>query len=97
RIAIRLIGRLQLSQDKAGRWTAANRGAHRSERATLRTTNVVESARLARTARRAACDSNRPRPFVCRANLLAGGAKSDAGIAPGRTRPARSAGLRTNF
>ena len=35
---------LQLSQNKTGRWPAANRGADRSERATLRTVDTVESA-----------------------------------------------------
>ena len=39
----------------------------------------------------------RPRATVCGADLLASGAQSDAGIAPGRSRSAGSSGVRTNI
>ena len=97
RRTIRYVGGLQLSQNEAGRRTAANRGAHRSERAAFRTIDAVESARLARAARGTAGDSDRARAVVCGADLPAGGAESDAGVASGRARAARSAGVRTNL
>src|SRR5579863_9459195 len=49
---LRHVGRLQLSQNKAGRRTFADRSANRSKRAALRTTNAMESARFARAPRR---------------------------------------------
>ena len=82
---------------KAGRRAAADRGANRSECAAFRTVDVVESARITRAARGSACDPDRAGATVCGADLLAGGAQSDARIAPGRTRAARSAGVRTNL
>ena len=72
RRAIWHVGGLQLSQDKAGRRPAADRGAHRSERAALRTIDAVESARLARAPRSSAGDSDAaarcftPSRFICR-------------------------------
>ncbi len=96
RRTLRHIGGLRLSQNQAGRWTAADRGANRSERAALRTVDVVESARLARAPRNPAGDSNREGTVVCRADLPAGRAEPDAGVAPGCARPARSARLRTD-
>ena len=97
RRTLRHVGGLQLSQDEAGRRTAANRGAHRSERAAFRTTDAVESAGLARAARGSAGDSDRARAVVCGADLPAGRAQSDAGTASGRTRAARQAGVRTKL
>ena len=44
--------RLQLSEDEAGRRTAANRGAHRSERAALGSVLALEPAGLERPPRR---------------------------------------------
>ncbi len=55
------------------------------------TIDVVESARLARAARGPAGDSIRARAVVCGADLPAGRAESDAGVAAGRARAARSA------
>ena len=72
--ALRHVGRLQLSQDKASRRPAADRSAHRSKRAALRTTDAVESARFARASRRSARDSDCGRRccmrsrFTCRPN-----------------------------
>ena len=94
---LRYLGGLQLPQEQAGGWTAADRGAHRSERAALRTIDAVEPAGLARAARHLAGDSYRARAFVCRADLPAGGAKPDAGAAPGGACAARPAGLRIHL
>ncbi len=69
---IRHVSSLQLSQNKARRRTAADRGANRSERAAFRAIDAVESARLARAARRSACDSVWARAVVCGADLPAG-------------------------
>ncbi|SPF45307.1 hypothetical protein SBA1_580004 [Candidatus Sulfotelmatobacter kueseliae] len=57
----------------------------------------MESARLARAARDPAGDSVRACAAVCGADLPAGRAESDAGVAPGRARAARQTGLRTNL
>ena len=78
------VDRLRLPQDQAGRRPAADRGAHRSERATVRTIDPVESARLARPPRSSARHSDRPRAVVRRTHLPAGRAQPDAGVAPGR-------------
>ncbi len=66
-------------QDSTGRWTAADRGAHRSERAAFRTTYVVESAGLACAAREPAGDPVRKGASVCRADLSAGQSQPHAG------------------
>jgi uncharacterized membrane protein (UPF0182 family) len=84
-------------KNEAGRRTAASRGANRSERAAFRTVDAVESARIARTAGGPAGDSVWARAVVCRADLPAGRAESDARVASGRARAARSACVRTNF
>ena len=81
-------------EDQARRRTAADRGAHRSERAAVRTVVAVESAGLARAARRPARDSDRARAAVRGADLPAGRAQPDAGAAPGRARAAGSARVR---
>src|SRR5262245_22200292 len=94
---MRYVGPFPLPLGEAGRRTAANRGAYRSEFAAFRTIDVVESARLARAAGRAACDSDRARAAVCGADLLASGTESDAGIASGGTRAPRPFGIRTNL
>src|SRR5579863_9427274 len=65
---LRHVGRLQLSQNKAGRRTFADRSANRSKRAALRTTNAMESARFARAPRRSARNSDREGAVVCGAD-----------------------------
>ena len=97
RRALRHVGRLRLSEDEAGRRAAADRGAHRSERAALRTAVAVESAGLARAPRHPAGDSLRARAAVRGADLSAGRAQPDAGAASRRARAAGSAGLRTDL
>ena len=96
RRTLRHIGGLQLSENEAGRRSAADRGANRSERAAFRTVDAVESARLARAPRQPAGDSDRARAVVCGADLPAGGAEPDAGVASRRARAAGSARLRTD-
>ncbi len=96
RRALRHVGGLRLPEDQAGGRAAADRGAHRSERAALRAADAVESARLARAARNLAGDSLRPRAAVCGADLPAGGAEPDAGAAAGGARAAGPAGVRAD-
>ncbi len=93
---VRYIGGLRLSQNQAGRWTAADRGANRSERADFGAIDAVESARLPRATRSTAGDSLRPRAVICGAHLPAGRAQSDAGVASGRARAARPARVRAD-
>ena len=54
------VDRLRLPEDAAGRRAAADRGADRSERAALGPAVAVEPAGIARAARAAAGDSDRP-------------------------------------
>src|SRR5438094_1190408 len=83
--------------NQACRRTPANRGADRSECAAFRTIDAVESARLARAARGLAGDSVRACAVVRGTDLPAGRAESDARVAYGRARPARSACVRTKL
>ncbi len=88
---IRHIGSLRLPENEARRRPSANRSTNRSERAAIGTIDVVESARFPCAARHSAGDSVRPRAVVCGANLPAGRAQSDAGVASGGARAARPA------
>src|SRR6266567_3781007 len=97
RRTLRHVGGVQLSEDEAGRRTAANRGAHRSKRTAFWAIDAMEPAGLACAARRPACDSDWESAVVCRTDLPAGGAQSDAGVASGCARAARSAGIWTNL
>ena len=87
-------GRLQLPEEQARRRTAAGRGAHRSELAAVGPVLAVESAGLARRARRPARHSDRHGPALRGADLPAGRTQSDARAASRRARPAGSARLR---
>ena len=82
--------RLRLPEDAAGRRPAADRSAHRSECAAVRAAVAVEPAGLARAARHADRDSDRPRAALRRADLPAGRAQPDARAAPRRARAAGS-------
>ena len=84
-------------ENAAGRRTAADRGAHRSERAAVRTAVAVESAGIARPPRQPDRHSDRPGSAVCRADLSPGRAQPDAGAADRRARAAGPARLRTEF
>ena len=95
RSELRQGARLRLPQDAAGGRSAADRGAHRSERAAVGTAVAVESAGLARPARHADRHSGRQGAAVRRADLPAGGAQPDAGTADRRARAAGSARVRT--
>ena len=72
-------GRLQLPEDKARRWSAADRSADRSERAALRPVVAVESAGIERQARQPAGHSDWPRAPLRGADLSAGRTQPDAG------------------
>ena len=78
---------------KTRRRPSANRGANRSERAVVGTIDAVESAGFPRAARHSAGDSVRARVVVCRTDLPAGRAQSDAGVASGGARAAGPARL----
>ena len=86
--------RLRLPEDAARGRPAADRSAHRSERAAVGAAVAVEPAGIARPARHADRDPDRPRAAVRRADLSAGRAQPDARAAPRRARAAGSAGLR---
>ena len=79
--------RLQLSEDQARRRAAADRGAHRSERAAVGTALAVESAGFERAPRRSDRHPGRAGAALRRADLPAGRTQPDAGTA------ARRAGL----
>ena len=79
---------------QARRRTAANRGAHRSERAAVGTVLAVEPARFERPPRQPDRHPDRTGAALRRADLPAGRAQPDAGAAPGRAGPAGSRRLR---
>ena len=83
-------------KDQAGRRPAADRGAHRSERAALRSAVAVEPAGLARAPRRADRHPGRPRAALRRADLSAGRAQPDARTAARGAGAAGSARVRAD-
>ena len=91
--ALRHVGGLRLSQDQAGGRPAADRVAHRPERAALRPVDAVEPAGIACRPRKPARHPLRQGAALCRADLPAGPAEPHAGAAPGRPRAAGQAGL----
>ena len=84
RSALRKDHRLQLSEDQARRRTAANRGAHRSERAAVGTVLAVEPAGLERAPRRPDRDPDRTGAALRRTDLSAGRTQPDARAAARR-------------
>ncbi len=94
RRALRQRRGLRFSQVAAGRRAAADRSAHRSERAALRAAHAVEPAGLARDPRQPAGDSLRASALICGAYLPAGQPEPYAGVAAGGAGAAGSPGLR---
>ncbi len=88
---------LRFSQVAAGRRSAANRGAHRSERAAFRPAYALESAGFTRHSRQPARDSLRACAFVCGADLSSGAAQPHARAAAGGACAAGPARLRAGL
>src|SRR5207248_4417864 len=88
---LRQIARVQFSEVTFDRWSVADRGAHRSERAAFRAILTLESAGLAGSPRPFARDSHRQIAALRRACLPEGGEQSHARTAARCARDARPA------
>ena len=88
---------LRLPEDAPGRRAAADRGAHRPERAALRPAHALESAGLARHPRQPSGDSLRAGALVRGADLSAGAEQPHAGVAAGCACAPGPAGLRADL